>query len=97
MLSEMAMNLEVARHYAHKVVWLYDQGKTIRHEAAMAKLFGSKMAVKAALDAVQIHGGYGYIKEFPVERYLRDAKLLEIGGGTSEIQKLIIGRVLMKG
>jgi alkylation response protein AidB-like acyl-CoA dehydrogenase len=97
MLSEMAMNLEVARHYAHKVVWLYDQGKTIRHEAAMAKLFASQMAMKAALDAVQIHGGYGYIKEFPVERYLRDAKLGEIGGGTSEIQKMIIGRVLMKG
>jgi alkylation response protein AidB-like acyl-CoA dehydrogenase len=97
MLAEMAMNLEVARNYAHKVVWLYEEGKTIRHEAAMAKLFASQMAMKAALDAVQIHGGYGYIKEFPVERYLRDAKLGEIGGGTSEIQKLIIGRVLMKG
>jgi alkylation response protein AidB-like acyl-CoA dehydrogenase len=97
MLAEMAMNLEVARNYAHKVVWLYEQGKTIRHEAAMAKLFASQMAVKAALDAVQIHGGYGYIREFSVERYLRDAKLGEIGGGTSEIQKVVIGRVLMKG
>ncbi len=97
MLAEMATNLEVARSYAHKVVWLYEQGKTIRHEAAMAKLFASQMAVKAALDAVQIHGGYGYIREFPVERYLRDAKLGEIGGGTSEIQKVVIGRVLMKG
>jgi butyryl-CoA dehydrogenase len=97
MLAEMAMNLEVARNYAHKVVWLYEQGKTIRHEAAMAKLFASQMAMKAGLDAVQIHGGYGYIKEFPVERYMRDAKLGEIGGGTSEIQKMIIGRVLMKG
>ncbi|MBW2284609.1 MAG: acyl-CoA dehydrogenase family protein [Deltaproteobacteria bacterium] len=97
MLAEMAMNLEVARSYAHKVVWLYDEGKTIRHEAAMAKLFASQMAMKAGLDAVQIHGGYGYIKEFPVERYMRDAKLGEIGGGTSEIQKMIIGRVLMKG
>jgi alkylation response protein AidB-like acyl-CoA dehydrogenase len=95
MLAEMAMNLEVARTYAHKVVWLYDQGKTIRHEAAIAKLFASQMAVKTALDAVQIHGGYGYIKEFPVERYLRDAKLGEIGGGTSEIQKLVIARSLM--
>jgi len=97
MLAEMAMNLEVARAYAHKVVWLYEKGRTIRHEAAMAKLFASQMAVKAALDAVQIHGGYGYIREFPVERYLRDAKLGEIGGGTSEIQKMVIGRVLMKG
>lgn len=96
MLAEMAMNLEVARTYAHKVVWLYDQGKTIRHEAAIAKLFASQMAVKTALDAVQIHGGYGYIKEFPVERYLRDAKLGEIGGGTSEIQKLVIARSMMR-
>lgn len=96
MLAEMAMNLEVARAYAHKVVWLYGQGKTIRHEAAMAKLFASRMAVRAALDAVQIHGGYGYIAEFPVERYLRDAKLCEIGGGTSEIQRLVIARALMQ-
>ena len=96
MLSEMAMNLEMARNYAHKVCWLYDQGKTIRHEASMAKLFASEMAVKSALDAVQIHGGYGYIKDFPVERYFRDSKLGEIGGGTSEIQKLIIARQLMR-
>jgi alkylation response protein AidB-like acyl-CoA dehydrogenase len=95
MLAEMAMNLELARHYALRVVWLYEEGKTIRHEAAIAKLFASQMAVKSALDAVQIHGGYGYIKDFSVERYLRDAKLCEIGGGTSEIQKLIIGKVVM--
>jgi butyryl-CoA dehydrogenase len=97
MLAEMVTNLELARTYAHKVVWLYDEGKAIRHEAAIAKLFASEMAVKTALDAVQIHGGYGYIKDFPVERYLRDAKLGQIGGGTSEIQKLVIGRVLMQG
>ncbi len=96
MLAEMAMNLETARTYAHKVVWLYDKDRTIRHEAAMAKLFASQMAMKAAQDAVQIHGGYGYIKDFPVERYYRDAKLGEIGGGTSEAQKLVIGRTLMK-
>ena len=96
MLAEMATNLEMARHYAHKVVWLYEEGKTIRHESAMAKLFASKMAVKSALDAIQIHGGYGYTKDFPLERYLRDAKLCEIGGGTSEMQKLIIGRELIK-
>ncbi len=97
MLAEMAMNLEMARTYAHKVVWLYEEGKTIRHEAAMAKLFASTMAVRTAQDAVQIHGGYGYMKEYPVERYYRDAKLGEIGGGTSEIQKLVIGRALMQG
>jgi alkylation response protein AidB-like acyl-CoA dehydrogenase len=97
MLAEMAMNLEMARTYAHKVVWLYEQGKTIRHEAAMAKLFASTMAVRTAQDAVQIHGGYGYMREYPVERYYRDAKLGEIGGGTSEIQKLVIGRALMQG
>jgi butyryl-CoA dehydrogenase len=96
MLAEMAMNLEAARNLGHKVVWLCEQGKKIRLEAAMAKLFASQMAMRTALDAVQIHGGYGYIKDFPVERYLRDAKLCEIGGGTSEIQKLIIGRELMR-
>ena len=96
MLAEMAMNLEMTRHYAHKVVWLYEEGKTIRHESAMAKLFASRMAVKSALDAIQIHGGYGYTKDFPLERYLRDAKLCEIGGGTSEMQKLIIGRELIR-
>ncbi|MFH1241864.1 MAG: acyl-CoA dehydrogenase family protein [Pseudomonadota bacterium] len=97
MLAEMAMNLEMARTYAHKVVWLYEEGKAIRHEAAMAKLFASTMAVRTAQDAVQIHGGYGYMREYPVERYYRDAKLGEIGGGTSEIQKLVIGRALMQG
>jgi len=69
--------------------------KTTR-EAAMAKLFASQIATKSASDAVQIHGGYGCIQEFPVERYFRDAKLCEIGGGTSEIQKLVIARELMR-
>jgi butyryl-CoA dehydrogenase len=97
MLAEMALNLELARGYAHKVVWLHEQGIRITREVAMAKLFAAKMVVKAALDAVQIHGGYGYIRDFPVERYLRDAKICEIGGGTSEMQKRIIGRELMRG
>jgi len=96
MLAEMAMNVEVARTFAHKVVWLCEQGKRIPVEAAKAKLFASQMAMRSALDAVQIYGGYGYIKDFPVERYLRDAKLCEIGGGTSEIMKRIIGRDLMR-
>jgi alkylation response protein AidB-like acyl-CoA dehydrogenase len=95
-LVEMALNLELARTYAHKAVWLCEQGKKITREAAMAKLFASETAVKSALEAVQIHGGYGYIQDFPVERYLRDSKLGEIGGGTSEIQRRIIARELMK-
>jgi alkylation response protein AidB-like acyl-CoA dehydrogenase len=96
MLVEMATNLELARTYAHKVVWLCGQGKKVTREAAMAKLFASETAIKSALDAVQIHGGYGYVKEYAVERYLRDAKLGQIGGGTSEIQKLIIARELLR-
>jgi len=96
MLAEMAMNLGVARTFAHKVVWLCEQGKKITQEAAMAKLFASEMAMKSAIDAVQIHGGYGYVKDYPVERYLRDAKLGQIGGGTSEIQKWIVARELLR-
>lgn len=79
------------------MIWLYEQGKKITSEVAMSKLFASQMAVRTALDAVQIHGGYGYISEFPVERYLRDAKICEIGGGTSEMQMRIIARELMRG
>lgn len=97
MLAEMAMNLEVARTFAHKVIWLCEQGKRVVKEASIAKLFASEIAVKSATDAVQIHGGYGYIKDYPVERYYRDAKLGEIGGGTSEIQKWIIARELKRG
>jgi alkylation response protein AidB-like acyl-CoA dehydrogenase len=81
MLAEMAMNLEVARTFAHKVVWLCEQGNKVVREAAIAKLFASEIAVKSATDAVQIHGGYGYIKDYPVERYYRDAKITQIGGG----------------
>ncbi|MBW1681492.1 MAG: acyl-CoA dehydrogenase family protein [Deltaproteobacteria bacterium] len=95
-LAEMDLNLELARTYAHKVVWLCEQGKKITREAAIAKLFASQITMKSAQDAVQIHGGYGCIQEFPVERYFRDAKLCEIGGGTSEIQKRIIARELMR-
>ncbi len=97
MLAEMATNLEVARTFAHKAAWLCEQGRSVLKEAAMVKYFASEMAMKAALDAVQIHGGYGYIKDYPVERYLRDAKLGQIGGGTSEIQKRIIARELVRG
>ncbi len=95
-LAEMDLNLELARTYAHKVIWLCEKGMKTTREAAMAKLFASQIATKSASDAVQIHGGYGCIQEFPVERYFRDAKLCEIGGGTSEIQKLVIARELTR-
>ncbi len=93
-LADMAMNIELARLMYLKAAWLKDQGKPYAHEANYAKLFGSEISTKAALEAIQIHGGYGYMKEFPVERYLRDSKLLEIGEGTSEVIRLVIARGL---
>jgi alkylation response protein AidB-like acyl-CoA dehydrogenase len=93
-LADMAMNIELARLMYLKAAWLKDNGLPYSREANFAKLFGSEMATKATLEAIQIHGGYGYINEFPVERYLRDAKLLEIGEGTSEVIRLVIARSL---
>ena len=93
-LADMAMNIELARTMYLKAAWLKDTGQPYSKEANYAKLFGSEMATKAALEAIQIHGGYGYINEFPVGRYLRDAKLLEIGEGTSEVIRLVIARSL---
>ena len=93
-LADIAMNIELARLMYLKAAWLKDNGLPYTREANYAKLFASEMATKAALEAIQIHGGYGYMKEFPVERYLRDAKLLEIGEGTSEIIRLVIARGL---
>lgn len=89
-LADMAMNIEVARTMVYKAAWLKDQGKPFKKEAAIAKLFASEMCMKVCDQAVQIHGGYGYMKEYEVERYMRDAKLLEIGEGTSEIQRMVI-------
>lgn len=93
-LADIAMNIEVARLIYLKAAWLKDQGRPYSKEANYAKLFSSEMATRAALDAIQIHGGYGYIREFPVERYLRDAKLMEIGEGTSEVVRMVIARGL---
>ena len=93
-LADMATELELARLMVYKAAWLKDNSLPFGKEAAMAKLFASEMCVRAALQAVQIFGGYGYIKEYPVERYLRDAKLMEIGEGTSEIQRMVIARQL---
>ncbi len=91
-LADMAMQIELARLMVLKAAWLKDQHKSFTKESAMAKLFASEISMRAADQAVQIHGGAGYVKDFPVERYLRDAKLLEIGEGTSEIQRLVIAR-----
>ena len=93
-LADIAMNIELARLMYLKAAWLKDNGQPYSREANCVKLFASEMATKASLEAIQIHGGYGYIKEFPVERYLRDAKLLEIGEGTSEVIRLVIARSL---
>ncbi|MEW5913959.1 MAG: acyl-CoA dehydrogenase family protein [Thermodesulfobacteriota bacterium] len=96
MLAEMATRLDIVRHYTYSLCPLVDKGLKLTKEAAIIKYYASAMATKAALDAIQIHGGYGYMREYPVERYMRDAKLVEIGGGTSEIQKMIIARELLR-
>ncbi len=94
-LSEMATKIEAARLLAVRAASLRDAGREHKTESAMAKLFASEMAVEVALEAIQIHGGYGFVKDYPVERALRDSKLGTIGEGTSEIQKLVIARSLL--
>ncbi|HEV8585621.1 MAG TPA: acyl-CoA dehydrogenase family protein [Methylomirabilota bacterium] len=96
MLADIATEVEVARLLMLRAAWLKDQGRPAMHAAAMAKLFASEAAMKAANKAVQIHGGAGYITEFPVERIFRDAKLTEIGEGTSEVQRIVIAREILK-
>jgi butyryl-CoA dehydrogenase len=93
-IVDMAVHLEASRNMVLKAARLKDAGKPHTIEASMAKLFSSEKATQAALEAIQIHGGYGYTKEYHVERFLRDAKLLEIGEGTSEVQRLVIGKHL---
>jgi alkylation response protein AidB-like acyl-CoA dehydrogenase len=93
-LADMAMHIDLARNAVMKAAWLKDQGKPYTMEAAFAKLFASEMCTQTCLQAIQILGGNGYMKEYPVERHLRDAKLIEIGEGTSEIQRLVIARQL---
>ncbi|OQP07257.1 MULTISPECIES: acyl-CoA dehydrogenase [Geobacillus] len=93
-LADMAMEIELARNMVHKAAWLKDQGKPFTKEASFAKLFASEMGFRVCNQAIQIHGGYGYMKEYGVERHLRDIKLMEIGEGTSEIQRLVIARQL---
>jgi alkylation response protein AidB-like acyl-CoA dehydrogenase len=94
MISDMAVKTELARTAYHKAAWLKELGRPYKKEAAMAKLYASEIAVDVARDAVQIHGGYGYIEEFPVCRHFRDSKILEIGEGTSEVMRILIAREL---
>ncbi|HEX5521400.1 MAG TPA: acyl-CoA dehydrogenase [Longimicrobiaceae bacterium] len=96
MLADMAAEIEAARHLVYHAAWLKEQGRPFSKEAAIAKLFASELAMRATTKAVQIHGGYGYTKEYPVERMMRDAKICEIGEGTSEIQRLVIARHLLR-
>ena len=95
-LSDMATEIEAARHLVYHATWLAQQGRPYGKEAAIAKLFASELAMRATIRSIQVHGGYGYTKDYPVERMMRDAKICEIGEGTSEIQRLVIARHLMR-
>ncbi|GAB4475048.1 MAG: acyl-CoA dehydrogenase [Anaerolineales bacterium] len=96
MLADAATEIHAARLMVYYAAWLKEQGKRFTKEAAMAKLFASEMAERVCRNAIQIHGGYGYSREYPVERIYRDARLMTIGEGTSEIQRLVIARQLLK-
>jgi len=95
MIADMATQIDAARLLVYRAAWLKDQAQPFSTEAAMAKLFASEVARQVTNDAIQVHGGYGYVAEYKVERYLRDAKLTEIGEGTSQIQRLVIARNLL--
>jgi len=95
-LSDMATEIEAGKHLMFHAAWLAQNGRPFGKEAAMAKLFCSELCMRATIAAVQLHGGYGYTKDYPVERYMRDAKICEIGEGTSEIQRIVIARHLLK-
>jgi alkylation response protein AidB-like acyl-CoA dehydrogenase len=95
-LVDMATDIDAARLLNYRAAWMMDHGRRVTKESAMAKLFASEAAVRMANEAVQIHGGYGFIKDYPVEKFYRDVKLCTIGEGTSEIQRLVIARQLLK-
>lgn len=96
-LANMEMEIELARTYIYKAAWLKDEGRPYSKEAAIAKLYATEMAERVIYDAIQIHGGYGYSREYNVERMYRDARLMTIGEGTSEIQRLVISRHVLSG
>jgi butyryl-CoA dehydrogenase len=93
-IADMLVEVELARQATIRAAWMADQGRPYTKEAAIAKLFASETAMRVASDAVQIHGGYGYVEDYPVCRYFRDAKILEIGEGTSEVQRIVLSRGL---
>jgi len=95
-LADMALEIEAARHLVYHAAWLYQNGEPHTTAAAMAKLYASEVCMRATTKAVQLHGGYGYTTEYPVERMMRDAKVNEIGEGTSEIQRMVIARDLLR-
>ena len=95
-ISDMAVKIEAARNFCLKAAWLKDQGKPFGFASAMAKQYAADIAMEVTTDAVQIHGGYGYVKEYHVERLMREAKLTQIYEGTSEIQKIVISRSILK-
>ncbi len=95
-LADMATEIEAAKLLVFHAAWLKDQGQVVTKEAAMAKLYASEVAMRTTTNAIQVLGGYGYVKEYDVERYFRDAKVLEIGEGTSEVQRIIIAKEILK-
>jgi alkylation response protein AidB-like acyl-CoA dehydrogenase len=95
-LADLATEVEAARLLTLRAAYGKDQGRPVMREASMAKVFSSEVAVRCATKAVQVHGGYGYTREFPIERFYRDAKLCEIGEGTSEVQRMVIARHLLE-
>jgi len=97
MIADSRMEMEAARVLTYRAAWLADRGRPFTKEASMAKLFASEAATRACNRSLQIHGGYGYTREFQVERHLRDAKLCEIGEGTSEVQRMVISRRVLEG
>jgi alkylation response protein AidB-like acyl-CoA dehydrogenase len=94
-LVDNAARVDAARLLTYRAAWLKDQGRRMTLESSMAKLYSSEIAVRASEDAVQIHGGYGFVKDYPAEKFFRDVKLTTIGEGTSEVQRLVIARQLL--
>src|SRR5256885_497867 len=94
-LADIATEIEAAKPLVYHAAWLKQHRRPFKKEAAMAKLFASELAMRATTKAVQLHGGYGYTTDYPVERMMRDAKICEIGEGTSEIQRIVISRQLL--
>jgi alkylation response protein AidB-like acyl-CoA dehydrogenase len=93
-LADMATEVEAARNLVYKAAWLKDQGRPFAQQAAIAKLYTGELARRVCNESLQIHGGYGFMDEYPISRFYRDAKVLEIGEGTNEVQRLVIARGL---